>query len=54
VARMGKGRRVYKFLVEKPEGKRPLGRPWRRWDCIRMDLREISGVGGAVDSASSG
>jgi hypothetical protein len=33
---------VYKVLVGKPEGKRPLGRPGRRWeDGIRMDLREI-------------
>jgi hypothetical protein len=33
---------VYKVLVGKPEGKRPLGRPRRRWeDGIRMDLREI-------------
>jgi hypothetical protein len=37
---------VYKVLVGKPEGKRPLGRPRRRWeDGIRMDLREI-GFGG--------
>jgi hypothetical protein len=35
-------RRVYKVLVGKPKGKRPLGRPRRRWeDGIRMDLREI-------------
>jgi hypothetical protein len=35
-------REVYKVLVRKPEGKRPLGRPRRRWeDGIRMDLREI-------------
>jgi hypothetical protein len=34
---------VYKVLVGKPEGKRPLERPRRRWeDGIRMDLREIS------------
>jgi hypothetical protein len=38
---MGKERKVYWVLVEKPEGKRPLGRPRRRWeDWIRMDLRE--------------
>jgi hypothetical protein len=38
--------KVYKVLVGKPEGKRPLGRPRRRWeDGIRMDLREI-GLGG--------
>jgi hypothetical protein len=37
---------VYKVLVGKPEGKRPLGRPRRRWeDGIRMDLREIGLVG---------
>jgi hypothetical protein len=35
-------RKVYKVLVGKPEGKRPLGRPRRRWeDGIRMDLGEI-------------
>jgi hypothetical protein len=39
---MGKERKVYKVLVGKPEGKRPLGRPRRRWeDGIRIDLREI-------------
>jgi hypothetical protein len=43
---MGEEREVYKVLVGKPEGKRPLGRPRRRWeDGIRMDLREI-GLGG--------
>jgi hypothetical protein len=42
VARIGEERKVYKVLVGKPEGKRPLGRPRRRWeDGIRMDLREI-------------
>jgi hypothetical protein len=36
------GREMYKVLVGKPEGKRPPGRPRRRWeDGIRMDLREI-------------
>jgi hypothetical protein len=46
VARMGEERKVYKVLVGKPEGKRPLGRPSRRWeDVIRMDLREL-GLGG--------
>jgi hypothetical protein len=46
VARMGEQRKVYKVLVGKPEGKRPLGRPRRRWeDGIRMDFREI-GLGG--------
>jgi hypothetical protein len=42
VARVGEERNVYKVLMGKPEGKRPLGRPRRRWeDGIRMDLREI-------------
>jgi hypothetical protein len=46
VARMGEGRNLYRVLVGKPEGKRQLGRPRRRWeDGIRMDLREI-GWGG--------
>jgi hypothetical protein len=39
---MGEERKVYKVLVGKAKGKRPLGRPRRRWeDGIRMDLREI-------------
>jgi hypothetical protein len=39
---MGEERKVYKVLAGKPEGKRPLGRPRRRWeDGIRMDLKEI-------------
>ena len=42
VARMEKGRGVHKVLVGKPEGKRPLGRPRRRWeDNIKMDLQEM-------------
>ena len=42
VARMGEGRGVYRVLVGKPEGRRLLGRPRRRWeDNIRMDLREV-------------
>jgi hypothetical protein len=42
VARIGEWRKVYKFLVENPEGKRPLERRRRRWkDEIKMDLREI-------------
>jgi hypothetical protein len=41
VARMGMTRNAYRILVEKPEGKRSLGRPRRRWvDNIKMDLRE--------------
>jgi hypothetical protein len=39
---MGEGRGVYRVLVGKPEGKRPLGRLRRRWeDNIRMDLQEM-------------
>jgi hypothetical protein len=39
---MGEERKTYKVLVEKPEGKRPLGRSRRRWEnVIRMILREI-------------
>jgi hypothetical protein len=42
VARMEEKRNAYKILVGKPEGKRPLGRPRRRWvNNIKMDLREI-------------
>jgi len=42
VARMGEERGLYRVLVGKPEGMRPLGRPRRRWvDNIRMDLQEV-------------
>ena len=42
VARMEERRGVYKVLVGKPEGKRPLGRPRHRWaDNIKMDLEEV-------------
>ena len=45
VARMGEGRVVHRVLVGKPEGKRTLGRPRRRWENnIKMDLREVVGV----------
>ena len=44
VARMGEGRGVHRVLVGKPEGKRPLGRPRRRWeDNIKIDLLEVGG-----------
>ena len=44
VARMGENRGVQRVLVGKPEGKRPLGRPRRRWeDNITMDLQEVGG-----------
>jgi hypothetical protein len=55
VARMGEGRNVYRVLVGEPEGKRPLGRPRRRWeDGIKMDLREIGWGVCVVDSPGSG
>jgi hypothetical protein len=42
VAQMGEKRNVYRLLVRKPEGKRTLGRPRRKWiDNIKMDLLEI-------------
>ena len=47
VARMVEGRGVHGVLVGKPEGKRPLGRPRRRWeDNIKMDLQEVGGACG--------
>jgi hypothetical protein len=47
MARMGEGMSVTRVLVGRPEGKRPLGRPRRRWeDNINMELREI-GIEGA-------
>jgi hypothetical protein len=46
VARMEEGRVAYRVLVGRPEGKRPLGRPKRRWeDDIKMDLR-VTGIDG--------
>jgi hypothetical protein len=46
VARIGEGRVVYRVLVGKPEGRRPLGRPRHRWQYnIRMDFWEV-GCGG--------
>jgi hypothetical protein len=46
VARVGEKKNVYRLLVGKPEGKRPLGRPRRRWtDNIKMVLSE-TGLGG--------
>jgi hypothetical protein len=44
VARMGEERGVHKVLVGKPEGKRPLGRPRRRWENnIKMEVQEVGG-----------
>ena len=53
VARMEEVRNAFKILTGKPTGKRPLGRPRRRWeDNIRMDLEEVDiNVGNWVDSA---
>ena len=52
VARMGEGRVVHRGLVGKPEGRRPLGRPRRRWeDNIKMDLQEVGGVGDWMELA---
>jgi len=45
---MRQGRWLYRVLVRKPEGKRALGRPRRRWeDNIKMDLQEVGGGYGA-------
>jgi hypothetical protein len=53
VARMGEERGVHMVLVGNPEGKRPLGRPRRRWeDNIKMDLQEVGvGCGDWIESA---
>ena len=52
MARMGEGRGVHRVLVGKPEGKRPLGRPRRRWeDNIKMDLCEVGGGGDWMELA---
>jgi hypothetical protein len=54
VARMGASRCAYRTLVEKPEGKRPLGRPRLRWDDdIKVDLRDV-GWGHRLDLSGSG
>ena len=51
VARMGERRGVYRVLVRKPEGKRPLGRPRRKWeDNINMDLQGVL-CGGIIGSS---
>jgi hypothetical protein len=55
VARMGERRGAYRALVGKPEGRRPLGRPSRRWeDNIKMDLREVGWGGHGLDQSGSG
>ena len=45
VSRMGEKRGLFRVLMGKPEGKRPLGRPRCRWEDIKMDLQEV-GCGG--------
>jgi len=52
---MGARKGVYMVLVGKPEGKRSLGRPRRRWaDNIKMDLQEVGCGGCGLDPAGSG
>jgi len=42
VAHMGERRGAYRFLVGHPEGRRPLGRPWHKWEyIIKIDLQEV-------------
>ena len=54
VARMGERKGVYRVLVGKPEGKRTLGRPRRRWeDNIKMDLQEVGCGGNGLDRVDS-
>jgi hypothetical protein len=51
---MGEERGVHRVLVGKPEGKKPLERPRRRWeDNIKINLQEVGGVGG-MDGVGSG
>jgi hypothetical protein len=46
VARMGEGRGAYRILVERPEGRRPFGRPRRRWeDNIKIHLQDVGWEG---------
>jgi hypothetical protein len=55
VARMGEGRSIYRVLVGRPGGKRPLGRPRRRWeDNSKKDLTEVGIDGAKLDLAGSG
>jgi len=52
---MGERKGLYRVLVWKTEGKRPLGGPMRRWeDNIRMDLQEVGCGGHGLDGAGSG
>ena len=55
VARMGEDRGVHRVLVGKPEGKRPLGSPRRRWENnIKMDLQEVGRGSCGLDGVGSG
>ena len=55
VARMGERRGVYRVLVGKPQGKRSLGRPGRRWeDNIKMELQGLGCWGYGLDRTGSG
>ena len=55
MARMGEKRGVYRVLVRKLEGRRPLGKPRCRWeDNIKMDLNEVGFGGYGLDRAGSG
>jgi len=55
IIRMGEDRGVHRVLVGKPEGKRPLVRPRRRWeDNIKMDLQEVGGSHWGLDGVGSG
>jgi hypothetical protein len=45
VARIGEKRNVYRLLVGKPEGKRPLGRPRHRWDLLEIGLNVVDWIG---------
>jgi hypothetical protein len=52
---MGEDRGVYRVLVEKPEGRRPMGRPRRRWkDNIKLDLQEVGAGSWRLDGVGSG
>jgi hypothetical protein len=55
VARMGEDRGVHRVLAGKPEGKRQLGRPRRKWeDNIKMNLQEVGGGSWGLDGVGSG
>ena len=52
MTRMEEGRGVHKILVRKPEGRRPMGRPRRKWEDNKMDLEEVGrGCGGWMELA---